>query len=38
MLDDNLLVYEPQIVIYYLYVYDAAESNWIELNWIRVVP
>ena len=37
MLDDNLLLYGPQIVMYYLYVYDAVESgikqfNLIELN------
>ena len=29
MLDDNLLLHEPQIVMYYLYtcIYDAVESG-----------
>ena len=27
MLDDNLLLYGPHIVMYYLYVYDAVESG-----------
>ena len=32
MLDDNLLLYGPQIVMYYLYVYDAVESGIKQLN------
>ena len=32
MLGDNLLVYEPQIIMYYLYVYDAVESGIKQLN------
>ena len=35
MLDDNLLLYEPQIVMHYLYVYDAVESGIKQLNWIE---
>ena len=31
MLDDNVLLYGPQIVMYYLYVYDA-ESGIKQLN------
>ena len=43
MLNDNLLLYGPQIVMYYLYVYDAVESgikqlNWIELNSKQDIP
>ena len=39
MLDDNVLLYGPQIAMYYLYVYDAVESgikqfNLIEYNFI----
>ena len=34
MLDDNLLLYGPQIVMYYVYVYDAVESGIKQLNWI----
>ena len=37
MLDDNLLLYGPQIVMYYLYVYDAVESGLKQLNWIEYV-
>ncbi len=33
MLDDNLLLYGPQIVMYYLYVYDAVESGIKQFNW-----
>ena len=36
MLDDNLLLYGPQIVMYYLYVYDAVESGIKQLNWIEL--
>ena len=32
MLNDNLLLYGPQIVMYYLYVYDAVESGIKQLN------
>ena len=32
MLDDNLLLYGPQIVMYYLYVYDAVESGIKQFN------
>ena len=32
MLDDNVLLYGPQIVMYYLYVYDAVESGIKQLN------
>ena len=32
MLDDNLLLYGPQIVMYYLYAYDAVKSGIKQLN------
>ena len=32
MLNDNLLLYGPQIVMYYLYVYDAVESGIKQFN------
>ena len=32
MLNDNLLFYGPQFVMYYLYVYDAVESGIKQLN------
>ena len=32
MFDDNLLLYGPHIVTYYLYVYDAVESGIKQLN------
>ena len=32
MLDDHLLLCGPQIVMYYLYVYDAVESGIKQLN------
>ena len=36
MLDDNLLLYGPQIVMYYLYVYDAVESGIKQLHCIEL--
>ena len=35
ILDDNLLLYGPQIVMYYLYVYDAVKSGIKQLNLIE---
>ena len=35
VLDDNLLLYGPQIVMYYLYVYDSVESGIKQYNWIE---
>ena len=32
MLDDNVLLYGPPIVMYYLYVFDAVESGIKQLN------
>ena len=32
MLDDNLLLYGPQIVMYYLYAYDTVESGIKQLS------
>ena len=37
MLDDNVLLYGPQIVMYYLYVYVAVESGIKQLNWIEII-
>ena len=36
MVDDNLLLYGPQIVMYYLYVYDVVESGIKQLNGIEL--